>query len=316
MRHARRVVDAEPLYYERRRTNARALQVVAALIALTALVAATGAARWALLAAAALTALVATRHDDVTVDEAAIVIRTPWWGREVIPLSDVQDALVVPRRSYATEVRGAPPRIFTVVVTRGDGTQLSIESRSPHRLAAAIGGTAPRDPAEAPVLRSRSEYLRRAHSAPGDGIDEADVRLVDDADRQELAVVLLDAYRGTVDDEGENEQDALDAIDSFLGRSDRRASVVVTEEGGRIVAMSFVVFVAGRHFIDPVATSADRKGRGLGTAAVRASLRRLRDHGIDDVGAVITDGNRPSEHLFARLGFERIGPWPRRPLTD
>lgn len=308
------VVNAASPYYERRRTNARALQVVAALIALTALVAATGVARWALIAAAAVTALLATRHDDVEVDESAIVIRTPWRGREVIPLSDVRDALVVPRRSYATEVRGVPPRIFTVVVTRGDGTQLGIESRSPHRLAAAIGDTTRRVPREPPV-RSRSEYLRRAASAPGVGGDDADVRLVDDADRQELAGVLLDAYRGTVDDEGENEQDALDAIDSFLGRIDRRSSVVVTEEGGRIVAMSFVVVVAGRHFIDPVATSADRKGRGLGTTAVRASLGRLHEHGVDDVGAVITDGNRPSEQLFARLGFERTGPWPRRRLT-
>ena len=58
-----------------------------------------------------------------------------------------------------------------------------------------------------------------------------------------------------------------------------------------------------------MATSAARKGQGLGAEAVLTSLRRLSRDGVDEVGAVITDGNLASERLFARLGFSRVGPW-------
>ena len=75
------------------------------------------------------------------------------------------------------------------------------------------------------------------------------------------------------------------------------------------MAMSFVVVVGGRHFIDPVATAAARKGRGLGTDAVSHSLGALARDGVSDVGAVITDGNVASERLFRRLEFARVGPW-------
>ena len=83
----------------------------------------------------------------------------------------------------------------------------------------------------------------------------------------------------------------------------------VVEEDGRPVSLSFVVRVQGRHYIDPVATSAAHKGRGLGTDAVATSIRLLQRDGVDEVGAVITDGNVASERLFARFGFTRIDPW-------
>ena len=161
--------------------------------------------------------------------------------------------------------------------------------------------------------RRRSEYLRpHWRPATAELPPQSAVRPVEDGDRAQLASVLLDAYRGTIDDEGENEQDALQAIDFSLATIVRGPSVVVTDrDDDRIVAMSFVVVVGGRHFIDPVATAADRKGHGLGTVAVEASVDLLHEAGIDEVGAVITDGNRPSERLFTSLGFERIGPWPR-----
>ena len=33
------------------------------------------------------------------------------------------------------------------------------------------------------------------------------------------------------------------------------------------------------------------------------------DDDIVDVGAVVTEGNVPSERLFLSLGFERVGVW-------
>lgn len=39
--------------------------------------------------------------------------------------------------------------------------------------------------------------------------------------------------------------------------------------------------------------------------------RSLAGAGVAEVGAVITDGNFPSERLFQRLGFIRLGEWRR-----
>ena len=64
--------------------------------------------------------------------------------------------------------------------------------------------------------------------------------------------------------------------------------------------------LAGREYIDPVATVAGCKRQGLRTAAVGSSLRSLHEAGAREVGAVITDGNTASERLFTSLGFVRV----------
>ena len=73
--------------------------------------------------------------------------------------------------------------------------------------------------------------------------------------------------------------------------------------------MAFTVVVRGTHYIDPVATASAYKRRGIGAATVSAVLEMLADDDIVDVGAVLTEGNLPSERLFSRLGFERFGEW-------
>lgn len=163
--------------------------------------------------------------------------------------------------------------------------------------------------------RTRSEYLLRRPGVPGatTGVESRPpVRPVRPDDRAALARLLLDGYRGTIDDEGEGPAEALAAIDEYFSSIEWEHSVVV-EQAGEPASLAWVVVVEGRYFIDPVVTAAAAKGRGLGAAAVRAALSSLAAAGVTEVGAVITDGNTASERLFASLGFERIGAWPRRP---
>ena len=127
-------------------------------------------------------------------------------------------------------------------------------------------------------------------------------------DRDALTELLLDAYRGTIDDEGEELPDAFDAIDHYLGRILVPHSFVAADADG-LVAMSFVVVVNDRHYIDPVATHPRAKQTGVGRALVATSLRSLAVAGVREVGATIPDGNTASERLFSGLGFERVGSW-------
>ena len=154
------------------------------------------------------------------------------------------------------------------------------------------------------VLSPPSEALARAASTPRLAL----IRGVRVDDRDVLASLLLDAYRGTVDDEGEGNEEARAAIDDYFARLVWRHSMVL-DEGDSLCAISFVVIVDGRHCVDPVATASTRKGAGCGRAVVLASLQSLAADGVPEVGAVITDGNTPSERLFARLGFVRVGTW-------
>jgi ribosomal protein S18 acetylase RimI-like enzyme len=159
--------------------------------------------------------------------------------------------------------------------------------------------------------RTRSEY--RGAAAVGDaGIDLDDLRVAEPTDdqRESLARLMLAAYRDTVDDEGEDLDDAREAIDHYLASIVRQHSFVAFADDDEPVAFSFVVVVDGTRYVDPVVVAPACQGRGIGRSIVSTSLRSLAADGIDEVGATITDGNVPSERLFARLGFRRVGPWP------
>ncbi|MEO6570403.1 MAG: GNAT family N-acetyltransferase [Ilumatobacteraceae bacterium] len=157
------------------------------------------------------------------------------------------------------------------------------------------------------MTRERSEYrTTQLHDLAK--VDPTALARPADVSASDLAVLMLDAYRGTTDDEGEDLADAREAIDHYLDTMVADASFVVTD-AGRPVAFSFVVVVDGRRYIDPVVVASDRKRRGVGRSAVIASLQALATDGVTEVGATITDGNVPSERLFASLGFVRVGSW-------
>lgn len=157
------------------------------------------------------------------------------------------------------------------------------------------------------MTRTRSEYrmspIQVAPTQPA-----LDARHPTDADRDALAALMLDGYRNTIDDEGEDLDDAYVAIDHYLARIERSHSYVVLERDD-VIAFSFVVVVDGIHYVDPVVVAPQRKRRGLGRATVQLCLGSLAATGISDVGATITDGNVASERLFTGLGFDRRGEW-------
>ncbi len=155
--------------------------------------------------------------------------------------------------------------------------------------------------------RTRSEYRLSLPTLERPSAELVKRRVLD-TDRDELAALMLDAYRGTIDDEGEDLDDALTAVDRYLAGMERKHSFVVTEHD-QVVAMAFVTVVDGVHYVDPIVVAADRKREGLGHNAVSMLLESLANAGVAEVGATITDGNTASERLFLGLGFTRRGSW-------
>jgi GNAT superfamily N-acetyltransferase len=129
------------------------------------------------------------------------------------------------------------------------------------------------------------------------------------ADRETLAALMIDAYRGTIDDGGETLEDARAEVDSyFAGRSGAPlldASRLI-EVGGAPAAACLVSLWRDTPLVAYVMTAAAWKGRGLARALLDDSFAALRAAGYTEVRAAITKGNTPSERLLGGAGFARF----------
>ncbi len=142
---------------------------------------------------------------------------------------------------------------------------------------------------------------------PVDSSPNLRVRTISRDDREELASLMLDAYMGTIDYEGESLEDAVEEVRSFFGDgealTDRSHAV---EDEGTIVSAVLVSLSAGEPFIGYVMTRASHKNQGLARLVTHTALEKLADDGHERVVFYITDGNTPSEALFDSLGAVRV----------
>lgn len=158
------------------------------------------------------------------------------------------------------------------------------------------------------VLRLVDHEVSPALAVPA----EFTLRAVELTDRLLLAELLLAAYRGTIDDEGETLEGAVAEIDRFMSEASKDAPLlehsVLLIAGSTIVCACLVCRWHRRQcpLVAFVVCHPAWKRRGLAAMAVAESARRLRAAGFAEVRAVITDGNVASERLFARAGFKRI----------
>ena len=128
------------------------------------------------------------------------------------------------------------------------------------------------------MTHTRSEY-RMAPILVAPAQRSLSARHPNEADRDALAALLLDGYRNTIDDEGEDLDDEFAAIDDYLTRIERPHSFVVIEQQ-IVVAFSFVVVVTDVHYINPVVVASKHKRPRLGPSdgtAVPCLARRCRD---------------------------------------
>ena len=175
-----------------------------------------------------------------------------------------------------------------------------------------------------PMPRIRHEWRRalplEAPPKRSDSCAGLKLRRPAQGDAEALGELLLDAYRGTIDYEGEDLAAATGVVrDFFAGKEyppDIAASVVAWR-GPTPAAFCMIAEWQARscRFVEYVATRSGEKRRGVGRLVLGESLRRLSRAGHPEVRAVITLGNTASDALFRRLGFEDLGPLGPRPGT-
>ncbi len=129
------------------------------------------------------------------------------------------------------------------------------------------------------------------------------------ADTNALAALMLDAYRGTVDDEGEDLEDAVGAIEALFGGDfgelDFAASVVFRVER-EPVAATFVTQYEGRPLIAFSMTRPGAARRGFARRGLHHAFGVLARAGETEVHLVVTDGNDPAAGLYLAEGFSAV----------
>lgn len=118
-----------------------------------------------------------------------------------------------------------------------------------------------------------------------------------------LARLMLDAYKGTIDYDGEDLADAISEVRRFLESEtsllDRSLAI---EQDGTLVTAILVSASEGQPFIEYVMTLPTHKNQGFGRLVTSIALRRLAVDGYDRAILYITEGNVASEALFRSVG--------------
>jgi len=135
-------------------------------------------------------------------------------------------------------------------------------------------------------------------------------RVVTRGDAEALAVLMEDAYRGTIDAEpGQDLDDARKEIAATFagdyGAPMPEASVLAFE-GDELVSASIVTRFEEAPFVAFTMTQLSHKGRGLSRAVMTRSMKVLAGAGESHLDLVVTAGNDPAQRLYSSLGFVTI----------
>jgi len=168
------------------------------------------------------------------------------------------------------------------------------------------------DKFEPPKGRKRLRLVLDLVSAPGS--TKLACRSVAPSDKEALAALMLDAYRGTVDYDGESLNDALREIDHVCSGSYGRflsdCSFVLDGEAGLNSACLVTLLNEGKPDETPLlAFAMTRKRdqrRGLSSALILRSVAALSGLGYSRLSLAVTADNLPARRLYEKLGFR---PW-------
>ena len=123
-----------------------------------------------------------------------------------------------------------------------------------------------------------------------------------------LAALMYAAYRGTIDDEGETEEDTLREVEATLrgqyGPLLGDCSFWIEDQpAGLAICATLLTLWRDGPLLAFVMTHPDAKGRGMATYLIQRSANALLERGERELYLAVTEGNAPAQHVYERLGF-------------
>lgn len=134
-------------------------------------------------------------------------------------------------------------------------------------------------------------------------------RQVTPGDRDKLGALMLEAYRGTVDYEGETLEQSIEEAQSILdgkhGVFLPAASFVIEQEEQPNSAVLVMWYGGVRApLVAVLMTLPDCAGMGMGAFLLQKAINALIDQGYEELYLFVTEANTPAVHLYKKLGFQ------------
>lgn len=136
--------------------------------------------------------------------------------------------------------------------------------------------------------------------------EDSRIRRISTEDVEPLAKLLLESYRGTVDEEESNIDEALAEVqktfDGDYGRFVPEASFLL-EDKGRFASASLITIFQGEPLLAFSLTHPDFQRRGFAARLIGFSAEAVRKSGRDSLFLFVTKANLPAVSLYRKLGF-------------
>jgi GNAT superfamily N-acetyltransferase len=135
-------------------------------------------------------------------------------------------------------------------------------------------------------------------------------RLISQRDHKALGILMLEAYRGTIDYEGETLKDAIEEIqNTFEGKYGvfLQSCSFLIEKNEQALSACLITFYEKMNMplVAYMMTHPRYKNLGMGTFLLKKCMNALLDSGYEELCLVVTEGNDPAYNLYERLGFSR-----------
>lgn len=125
----------------------------------------------------------------------------------------------------------------------------------------------------------------------------------------EIAEAMLDAYEGTVDDEGENLSETIDELKRLFsgtyGPLMEEASYLVME-GNKVMSALLTCLYRGEPTITYTFTRKEAQRLGYATALIAKAEEGLYKNGYRSLFLYVTVENTPALRLYEALGFIEV----------
>ena len=136
-------------------------------------------------------------------------------------------------------------------------------------------------------------------------------RQVEGSDAAALGELMLAAYRGTVDDEGETLEDAVGEVEGVLdgsyGPFASDASFVAEGDEGLVGASLVAVWEReSRPLLLYLVVRPEAKRRGVGTTLLLQTANALAAAGHPELDLFVTEANEPAVNLYRKLGLRVV----------